>query len=123
MIKLNKEFPFGYCLFNVSNNGVVIPKSSSLVENYDIDWNAMHVTEETQKGIMIKFPLIIERKSNSVFTDSGLGIPKIINLPVNFFCMNGQSLIGEAVMQTPEGWFYVVGFAPCSLGASSGHTP
>ena len=112
--ELIAKYPLGYVLFSIDHRNIIIPNSSVLLKDYEIDWNSAKILSISEDEISIRLPTIIQTKKNiSLFevTFVGKRIIGVFDHPMNIM---GTKIVAELLEDTKEGIIALIGFKPAS---------
>ena len=112
--ELIAKYPLGYILFSIDHRNIIIPNSSVLLKDYEIDWNSAKVLSISEDEIIIRLPNFIQTKNNVSFNDVTSRGKRIIGVLGNPPDIHGTKIVTELLEDTKEGIIAIIGFKAAS---------
>ncbi len=106
---LLKKYPLGYIVFKLDYKNEVFPYDNSLISRYDINWNVVQFTKNTDTEIELRLPDIASKEGEGAFTDAVTGGPKRVG-NLGGAGIGDLLVLGEILEIQKTGIVFLVGF-------------
>jgi len=111
-LRLTGKYSAGYILFATDTTKYVIPSRSTVLRDYEINWEGTHVLDISNENITVQLPEIYYRPRSIWIHDIALGMPRnglsaMARIPIGGL---RHDIFGEVLMDKDGHIVFAIGF-------------
>jgi hypothetical protein len=108
--RLLQRFALGYIIFDVSYRNVVVPYDTQVLDQYEVDWRVVRLTENTKERIQIQLPDFWRKGQPKRFTEVKIGGPRAAWDLEQGVALGEVMALGRVLAVRDNGIVFLVGF-------------